>query len=532
MPDFDETLLSAYIDGELPPDERARVEQWLAEQPEGRQLLEELRSTKTGLERLPRDRLPHDFSEQVLRQAEREMLTSSGEAQQPPRGFFWQRFRRPLLWASLAMAAGLLLMVFDRDRQPPAALRQVALAPGEPQDGPAIGAPAGETAKSGEGFSGELPDSSAVSGPASGPAAMAAGAAPADESGERNDVPRGRLSASGKQIGADGKNAAGMRRTELGVTADALPRKDDVSLRLGQDAEVNDYAALSDQALLVWCEVSPDAQYNERFRELLLSNSITWSDAGEKQAAGLLSASRGFHDENAVKETAPPAAPATTDEPRAKAIAEKPRSRSQVPAREANGQRTAGRSGAFYGRPAASQNQRRLLEAGQAALDADAELVLVEASEPQIKAVLAELDRDDDVFKAVDVEPAEDAPRQQQFGRYRRGIISARQLAQRKAGMAQKTKPADKAEANRDPVEPVANEAQGASQQGIAYRLRGGVGLPALQREALHDLKRAAAVGDENRLQVLFVLQPTDDSKPAAAPADEKQPDEKQPGTD
>lgn len=528
MPDFDETLLSAYIDGELPPDERARVEQWLAEQPEGRQLLEELRSIKTSLERLPRYRLPHDFSEQVLRQAEREMLTSRGEAQ-PPRGFFRQRFRRPVLWASLALAAGLLLMIFDRDRRQPAALREVALAPGEAQDGPAIGAPAGETAESNERLSEELPDSSAAPGPVSGPAAMPAAAAPADESGERNNAPRGSLRASGKQAEAGRKDAVGMRRTELGATTDALPRKDDVSLRLGQDAEDNDFAALSDQALLVWCEVSPDAQYNERFRELLLSNSITWSDPGGKPAAGLLSASQGVHDENAAKQSAPPQAPATTDEPRAKAIAEKPRSRSQVPANEANGPRIAGRSGAFYGRPAASQNQRRLLEAGQAALDADAELVLVEASEPQIKAVLAELDRDEEVFKAVDVEPAEDAPRQQQFGQYRRGIISARQLAQSKAGVVQKTKPADKAEANRAPDEPAANEDKGASQQGIAYRLRGGVAPPALQ---LHDLKRASAVAGENRLQVLFVLQPTGEARPAAAAPDEKQPNETQPGQD
>lgn len=529
MPDFDETLLSAYLDGELPPGERARVEGWLAEQPESRQLLEELRCVKASLQRLPRDRLAHDFPEQVLRQAEREILTSSGDAQ-PARGLTWHRLRRPVLWASLALAAGLLLMVFDRDRQPAAPARQVALAPKEmPQDGPAIGAPVGETAVSGEKLRDDLPGSSAVPGPASGPAAMPAAAAPADESLPQADEPRGRMRESGMQAGAAGNRSGRMRRTEYDPVPALIPRTGEANHALAQDAEDQRAATLSDQALLVWCEVSPDSQYNERFRQLLLSNSITWSDAAEKQAAGRSPLGGRLHGEKAAKEPMPPQAPASDEEPEAKAIAKKPRSKKTAPAPSAapNGRQAAGRGGAYFGQFAPSQNQRRLLEAGQAALEAEAELVLVEASEPQIKAVLAELDRDDDVFKAVDVEPAADAPRQQQFGQYRRGAIPARELAQRKAGVAQKKEQADKAEADRAPAEPSANEDKQTAQRGFAYRVRAGgdAAGPALQLEALDETKRVPLTVGENRLQVLFVLQPTDDPKPATAPPDEKNQD-------
>jgi len=68
-------LISAYLDGELSGEEQQRAEQLLAESAESRQLLEELRSLRSGMESLPRHRLEGDFASRVMDRAERAMVT-------------------------------------------------------------------------------------------------------------------------------------------------------------------------------------------------------------------------------------------------------------------------------------------------------------------------------------------------------------------------------------------------------------------------------------------------------------------------
>lgn len=68
-------LISAYLDGELSGEEQQRAEQLLAESAESRQLLEELRSLRSGMESLPRHRLEEDFASRVMDRAERAMVT-------------------------------------------------------------------------------------------------------------------------------------------------------------------------------------------------------------------------------------------------------------------------------------------------------------------------------------------------------------------------------------------------------------------------------------------------------------------------
>lgn len=117
-----EELLSAYLDGELTADERARVEELLAESAEYRQLLEELRALRNNLQALPRHTLPADFSQGVLQQAERAMLLDSpartdgatagaGDAPQHATTMLGGRWLRPLAWAGMAVAAALLVMM-------------------------------------------------------------------------------------------------------------------------------------------------------------------------------------------------------------------------------------------------------------------------------------------------------------------------------------------------------------------------------------------------------------------------------------
>src|SRR5262245_8256013 len=63
-------LLSAYLDGELTADERAQVDQLLATRAEARQLVEDLRALRAGLQELPQHKLDPDFAQTVLARAE------------------------------------------------------------------------------------------------------------------------------------------------------------------------------------------------------------------------------------------------------------------------------------------------------------------------------------------------------------------------------------------------------------------------------------------------------------------------------
>ncbi len=105
---FSEELISAYLDGELTAEEQASVEQTLAANAEFRQLADELRMLREGLQSLPRHQLPSDFSDQILGR-----LTASPK---PPGTSLdnarRQRPRRDLLMtigALAAVAAGILI---------------------------------------------------------------------------------------------------------------------------------------------------------------------------------------------------------------------------------------------------------------------------------------------------------------------------------------------------------------------------------------------------------------------------------------
>lgn len=71
---FSDELISAFLDGELTADEQSLVEQTLMDSVEHRQVFEELRALRGSLQALPTHKLPGDFSQRVLRRAERAML--------------------------------------------------------------------------------------------------------------------------------------------------------------------------------------------------------------------------------------------------------------------------------------------------------------------------------------------------------------------------------------------------------------------------------------------------------------------------
>jgi hypothetical protein len=105
---FSEELLSAYVDGELPPQVRAAVDRWLEKSPEAQQQVEDFRRLSRLFGDLPRTELPQEFAAEVLQLAERRMLLPDAAAARGRRRFLrWAM----AVAAPTAVAAGLLLFL-------------------------------------------------------------------------------------------------------------------------------------------------------------------------------------------------------------------------------------------------------------------------------------------------------------------------------------------------------------------------------------------------------------------------------------
>jgi len=76
-------LLSAYFDGEATIDERAVVEQWLHENPDARQELDDIAHISELIRSLPREQAPAEMADAVMRQAERATLLKDHRVKTP-----------------------------------------------------------------------------------------------------------------------------------------------------------------------------------------------------------------------------------------------------------------------------------------------------------------------------------------------------------------------------------------------------------------------------------------------------------------
>lgn len=136
--EFPDELISAYLDGELSPAEKVRVEEQLMDSAEHRRLFEELKALRRSLQALPAESLGDDFAARVLRRAERELLAEAApqektfSAAEEPRlrqasPKSERGVRRGLMWSIIATAAAVGFVVFGplfSDRQ-----RDLARAP-------------------------------------------------------------------------------------------------------------------------------------------------------------------------------------------------------------------------------------------------------------------------------------------------------------------------------------------------------------------------------------------------------------------
>ena len=77
-------LLSGYLDGELPDDERARVERLLADDPRVRAELDELAAVRSALRALPPVALPDGFTERLLAAMDADDATAAGPTVDAP----------------------------------------------------------------------------------------------------------------------------------------------------------------------------------------------------------------------------------------------------------------------------------------------------------------------------------------------------------------------------------------------------------------------------------------------------------------
>jgi hypothetical protein len=126
-------LLSAYLDDELSPVERAAVESRLSNDPTAQQTLHQLRSVSQSIQRLPLESVGADVREKILDRiqglessvqpkAAADGQPSPGGGELPKITIF--NSRRSWIWASLAVAAGLMIMFLspseEKNKQLPA----------------------------------------------------------------------------------------------------------------------------------------------------------------------------------------------------------------------------------------------------------------------------------------------------------------------------------------------------------------------------------------------------------------------------
>lgn len=119
----DDELLSAYLDGELTEEERAEVNERLANDPAAKKTLAALHGISARVQSLPQEPLGRDLKQQVLEQIQKKPSAILPQHDIYPETTSGQR--RGLIWAGLAIAAALMLMFLanpDREQRDPVAV--------------------------------------------------------------------------------------------------------------------------------------------------------------------------------------------------------------------------------------------------------------------------------------------------------------------------------------------------------------------------------------------------------------------------
>ncbi|MEZ5940337.1 MAG: zf-HC2 domain-containing protein [Planctomycetaceae bacterium] len=132
---FSKDLLSAYLDGELSPEELSRVEERLAENPELQAELAELRQVSERVRRISRPQAPQGFHADVISAIE-QANTSVKAAAPEASPWSWARWRRRITIVAVCgvIAVGLRLMQPDDNPHGDLAVSNVSVPPAAPQE--------------------------------------------------------------------------------------------------------------------------------------------------------------------------------------------------------------------------------------------------------------------------------------------------------------------------------------------------------------------------------------------------------------
>ena len=389
-------LLSAYLDGELTADEQAEAERLLASSPAARQLLDELRALSATLQSLPQQKLGEDLSRQVLRVAERRMLTE-GEpddaAPVPLSRTVLRRFinRRSMVWLGLTAAVAVMIVVHEQQQKnllPNKADKTVALVRGGREKTGAKTADEFFRPTTIQAAPGTVTEN-AVEAEKLTAAKKLGGERPASENlammpQEKEGLERHRDSGYSpspppvemRELHASvaPANAAPQLSTPppplqdpIGKTAAVTGKAGAYGSKGGPDHSVNWYdgdgaASIGPDVLLVFCDVSPEATKKKAFDKVLTENGIV-----SRRRVELMDQSRQLDEKANYAGNAPAAGGATL----------------------------------WQHPPAAGVVRRQAVAAG-------AELVYVEATPDQIKATLARLAAQPKVFVSVSIKSPQD----------------------------------------------------------------------------------------------------------------------------
>lgn len=107
---FSEELLSAYLDGELSPEEIEQVERFLEDNPGSQNRLEDLKDASEALKLLPRIAAPADFSSQLIAALDSRQPASLPIPRQNRSRSRWARWARWARWSRYTVSACCLIL--------------------------------------------------------------------------------------------------------------------------------------------------------------------------------------------------------------------------------------------------------------------------------------------------------------------------------------------------------------------------------------------------------------------------------------
>lgn len=127
-----EARLCAYLEGELPQEERAEIEQYLVANPQHRRLIADLAQTRQWMRSIPHESAPNDLAESFQQQIERSMLLDDPNGGQSGWSIArWPQYAMIAAIAVLTAGLGVTLVIMLKGPGAGGHNKSIAMGPGE-----------------------------------------------------------------------------------------------------------------------------------------------------------------------------------------------------------------------------------------------------------------------------------------------------------------------------------------------------------------------------------------------------------------